>query len=69
MIVSELVEVLRFMPQDANIFYCWDGEARSPLDVVYESRKGDVIFADDIIDLPRTDEDLPKTNKVWKSDT
>ena len=44
--VSELVERLKSMPQDAEVKYFWDGKARSSVTDVYWSRKGDVVFTD-----------------------
>lgn len=44
--VSELIQQLQRMPQDATVLHLWDGEARTEINVVYESKNGDVITAD-----------------------
>lgn len=44
--VSELIQQLQKMPQDASVFHLWDGEARTEINVVYQSKEGDVITAD-----------------------
>jgi len=45
--VSELIEALQKMPQDAYVWHLWDGEARTQVKHVWLSRKGRVITADD----------------------
>ena len=34
------------MPQDAEVYHIWDGEPRTRISVVYESRQGDVMTAE-----------------------
>lgn len=44
--VSNLIEVLKTLPPDANVKYVWDGSPRSDAAFVYLSNGGDVIIAD-----------------------
>ena len=44
--VSELIKCLKEMPEDAEVFHLWDGEARTIINHVWLSRSGDVITAD-----------------------
>lgn len=44
--VSELIEKLIEMPQDAEVLHLWDGSPRTSIEVVYLSKNGDVITAD-----------------------
>lgn len=44
--VSELIEKLKSMPQDAEVYHLWDGRLRTTINVVYESNGGDVVTAD-----------------------
>jgi hypothetical protein len=46
MTVKELVEALSKMPQDARVFHLWDGEPRTAINVVYETKNGKVMTAD-----------------------
>jgi hypothetical protein len=43
---KDLIEVLRTMPPDSDVYHLWDGEPRTAIAVVYLSRNGDVITAD-----------------------
>ena len=45
MTVSELIEKLKELPQDRRVFMLIDGEPRSALNVVYESKTGRVVVA------------------------
>jgi len=59
MTVAKLIEVLRTMPQDAEVRYLYDGAARGFPDRVWLSNRGEVVLAehDDPVyyqeDLPR----------------
>lgn len=44
--VKELIQLLQKMPQEARVFHLWDGEPRTEINIVYESRVGHVITAD-----------------------
>lgn len=44
--VSELIEALKRMPQDAYVWHLWDGEARTQVKHVWLSRSGRVITSD-----------------------
>ncbi len=44
--VSELIEALKIMPQDAEVRHLWDGEARTAIELVWLARDGNVITAD-----------------------
>lgn len=45
MTVTELRVLLETMPPEAEVTSIWDGAARSQFDVVYVSRRGDVVLA------------------------
>lgn len=42
--VRELIEALRGMPQDADVWYLYDGAARGSADVCYLARSGEVML-------------------------
>ena len=44
--VSELIEVLGTLPQDATVLHLWDGEARTEINHAWLSKDGKVITAD-----------------------
>ena len=44
--VKELIRELQKMPQGAKVYHLWDGEPRTEINVVYESKNGRVITAD-----------------------
>jgi hypothetical protein len=44
--VNELIAALSKLPQDAEVWHLWDGEARTQIEHVWVSRRGDVITAD-----------------------
>lgn len=44
--VKELIKELETMPQDAEVWHLWDGEARTEINVVWLARDGNVITAD-----------------------
>lgn len=46
MIVKDLIEKLKELPQDARVFHLWDGEPRTAINVVYETKNGEVMTAD-----------------------
>ena len=46
MIVKDLIEKLKELPQDARVFQLWDGEPRTAIIVVYETKNGEVMTAD-----------------------
>jgi hypothetical protein len=46
MTVKELIEELEKMPQEARVFHLWDGEPRTAINIVYESKNGRVITSD-----------------------
>lgn len=46
MTVKELIEKLKELPQNAKVFHLWDGEPRTAINVVYESKNGSVITSD-----------------------
>lgn len=46
MTVQELIKALSKMPQDARVFHLWDGEPRTAINVVYETKNGKVMTAD-----------------------
>ena len=46
MTVKELIIELHKMPQDARVFHLWDGEPRTAINVVYETKNGMVMTSD-----------------------
>ena len=46
MTARELIEELKKLPQDARVFHLWDGEPRTAINVVYESKSGNSVTAD-----------------------
>ncbi|MBE7649145.1 hypothetical protein [Tenacibaculum finnmarkense] len=46
MTVKDLIEKLKELPQDARVFHLWDGEPRTAINVVYETKNGAVMTAD-----------------------
>lgn len=44
--VRELIARLEEMPEDAEVKHVWDGEARTDIEFVWLSKKGDVITID-----------------------
>lgn len=46
MTVKELIIELQKMPQDARVFHLWDGEPRTAINVVYETKNGKVMTSD-----------------------
>jgi hypothetical protein len=44
--VDQLIALLQAMPQDANVFNIWDGAPRTAPELVWLSRKGDVMLCD-----------------------
>lgn len=46
MTAEQLIEVLKTMPKDAQVWHLWDGELRTKVEVVYLSRSGKVVTAD-----------------------
>lgn len=43
---EQLIEALKDMPQDAEVWHLWDGEARTMIEHVWLSKDGKVITAD-----------------------
>jgi hypothetical protein len=46
MTVSELIEELKKMPQEAKVMHFWDGRARTEIDFVWVSNAGYVVTAE-----------------------
>lgn len=46
MTVKHLIIELQKMPQDARVFHLWDGEPRTAINVVYETKNGRVMTSD-----------------------
>lgn len=44
--VKDLIKQLKKMPKDAIVMQLWDGEPRTEINVVYLSKKGEVITSD-----------------------
>jgi hypothetical protein len=44
--VKDLIIELQKMPQEAMVWHLWDGEPRTEINIVYESKEGDVVTAD-----------------------
>ena len=44
--VRELIEALKQMPPNADVYHIWDGEPRTEINVVYKDRTGRVMTAD-----------------------
>jgi len=44
--VKELIERLKKMPQEKEVWHLWDGEPRTVINIVYESKNGNVVTAD-----------------------
>lgn len=47
MTVRELIRKLELLPPDAEVYYAWDGGARSEAAHVYQARGGHVVIADE----------------------
>lgn len=45
--VMQAIEQLKKMPPHAEIFHIWDGEARTAIEHIYVSKGGDVMTADE----------------------
>lgn len=58
--VSQLIECLKHMPQNANVMHLWDGEARTSIEFVWLAKSGDVITADGEM-VSYSDEDRPSS--------
>lgn len=43
MIVKDLIKILSGMPQDKRVYHLWDGEPRTEINVIYESKDGKII--------------------------
>lgn len=41
--VKTLIEKLKELPQNADVYHIWDGEPRTKISVVYLSKGGDVM--------------------------
>jgi hypothetical protein len=46
MTVKELIIELQKMPQEARVFHLWDGEPRTAINIVYETKNGRVMTSD-----------------------
>ena len=46
MIVKDLIKKLKELPQDAEVFHLWDGEPRTAINVIYETKSGKVMTSD-----------------------
>ena len=46
MTAKELIEYLKQMPQDTNVYYLYDGEPRTDIDVCYLAKNGKVVLSD-----------------------
>lgn len=44
--VSQLIKALEKLPQNATVFHLFDGEPRTAINVVYETKNGAVMTAD-----------------------
>lgn len=44
--VSELIEILANMPQDAEVNYLWDGGIRGDFEAIWLARNGRVVCGD-----------------------
>jgi len=72
MTVKELILELQKMPQEARVFHLYDGEPRTTINVVYESKDGRVITADfnmvcySAHALPKESTDL-RQDIIWKT--
>lgn len=61
------------MPQNANVFHLWDGELRTEINIVYESKDEKVVTAD-YEHVCYSTESRPKNaptyeeNRYWKTD-
>ena len=44
--VKDLIEQLKAMPPEAEVFHLWDGEARTEINCVWLAQSGKVITAD-----------------------
>lgn len=54
--VSELIEALKAMPQDAEVGHVWDGAYRTDICHVWVARNGKVMTADDDMVVYYTDD-------------
>lgn len=43
MTIKQLIEILKTMPQDKELWHIWDGAPRSKIDHVYISKGGNVM--------------------------
>ena len=44
--VSELIDKLKCMNQDANVSHLWDGELRTNINLVYMGKTGECVTSD-----------------------
>lgn len=72
MTVEELIIQLKKMPPKARVFHLWDGEPRTAINVVYETKNGCVMTADYEMVCYSTNarpKDAPTTeqDRYWKT--
>lgn len=70
--VSELIEKLKAMPQDAEVRHLWDGAARTEIKHVWLTREGVVVTADDgeaCYNTPDRPADAPtvEQDRYWRT--
>ncbi len=63
--VSELIEQLKGMPQDAKVSHVWDGASRTLIEHVWLARSGEVCTADGGM-VVYSDEDRSETAPTSK---
>lgn len=44
MLVKELIAQLEKLPMDAQVYYVWDGESRTPCEAAYLAKNGRVVL-------------------------
>lgn len=70
--VSELIEALKGMPSEAEVWHVWDGAARTEIECVWLDRSGKICTSDDG-EVVYSDEDRPinapseKDFKYWSA--
>ena len=63
--VYQLISRLKEMPQDADVWHIWDGDARTEVECVWVGRNGRVMTAD-IDESVYSLEDRPKDLAGWQ---
>lgn len=68
--VKDLISELQKMPQEAIVWHLWDGALRTQINIVYESKTGDVVTSDyDMVCYDFSNEDRPVGTQTNEEDS